>query len=392
MGIGYATSRRTERWLSILSFVLVGIAVLPPYTQHLSEIGHRGEPNRHFALFATTLDGVLLRADGRPSWQRIWRAPVRPQDAGDVNPIWSLAAAADGHTLYAGAYNGAVWRSNDGGHHWRRTRGSLPADYDSIDAFAVSPTDANVAYAGALDGLFETTDGGVQWHKLSAGQDVLTVLGGDISVITIDSRHPLSIWAGRSGEDGVGGLYHSNNGGRTWVRVRTRTGLPALTSINGITIVPTTGIIFVVSSNIVYRSRDGGAHWSRLTRGLPAPGVNLYLSFPPVLAVSPRSPNRVYVGLAADTPRYDFGLYVTEDDGTTWSRSKGGLKPGEAATQVVADPMDRMTAYIGTTNRVLRTTDGGKSWKPWQNATLSGALAGGFQIYYMVGMQVNDIG
>lgn len=131
MGIGYATSRRTERWLSILSFVLVGIAVLPPYTQHLSEIGHRGEPNRHFALFATTLDGVLLRADGRPSWQRIWRAPVRPQDAGDVNPIWSLAAAADGHTLYAGAYNGAVWRSNDGGHHWRRTRGSLPADYDS---------------------------------------------------------------------------------------------------------------------------------------------------------------------------------------------------------------------------------------------------------------------
>lgn len=188
---------------------------------------HGGVSGARFALVASTLDGVVLRTYGNSSWRRVWKAPVRPQDAGDVNPIWSLAGASDGHTLYAGAYDGAIWR---------RTAGALPTTYDSVDALAVSPTNADTVYAGALDGLFETTDDGAQWRKLAAGQDAPTVLQGDISVIAIDGKHPLSIWVGRSGDDGIGGLYHSTDGGQTWTR--SSVGLPRATSINGIVIAP----------------------------------------------------------------------------------------------------------------------------------------------------------
>jgi photosystem II stability/assembly factor-like uncharacterized protein len=262
----------------------------------------------------------------------------------------------------------------------------LPATYDSVDALAVSPTSADTVYAGALDGLFETTDGGRRWRNLAAGQDVRSVLGGDITAIAIDEQHPLSIWAGRGGTDGIGGLCHSTDGGRTWIRKTV--GLPRATSINGIAIAPAR-TVFVVSSNTLYRSRDGGAHWSRLAQGLPAPAAHgLYLSFPPVLAASPVQPQRVYVGLVADTPQHDFGLYVTADDGALWHRSQTGFRVGESVTQVVADPANPLIAYIGTTDRVLRSTDGGTTWKPWQDAVLTTALAGGFQVYYMIGMYI----
>lgn len=379
--------RNKTCWLAALISTLVALMAIPPHST--LSAAHGGVSGVRFALFASTLDGVVLRTDGTPAWRRVWKAPVRPQDAGDVNPIWSLAGAYDGHTLYAGAYDGTFWRSTDAGLHWRHTAGALPATYDSVEALAVSPNSAKTVYAGALDGLFETTDGGTHWHKLAAGQDVPRFLDSgitDITAIAIDAQHPLSIWAGRGGTDGIGGLYHSADGGRTWRREAE--GLPRATAINCIAVAPAS-TVFVVSSNTVYRSRDGGAHWSRLARGLPAPATRgLYESFPPVLAVSPVQPKQVYVGLVADTPQHDFGLYVTADAGALWRRSQNGFHVGESVTQVVADPTNARMAYIGTTDRVLRSTDGGTTWKPWQDAVLTTALAGGAQVYDMIGMSI----
>ena len=149
----------------------------------------------------------------------------------------------------------------------------------------------------------------------------------------------------------------------------------------------------------VYRSRDGGQTWTRLTGALPGQNV---LS----LVVDPTVEDKLYAGS-------NQGLYSTEDGGSTWEQVESvgsgilslatgppgsglvcagtfgrgvfSLAGGDSIWQnsdatltngVVYDlavsPLDASTVYAGTADGLFASSDGGHAWH-----RLGEELAGG---------------
>src|SRR2546429_8011390 len=96
-----------------------------------------------------------------------------------VGPEGNRAIAVVGEpgnslVAYVGAASGGIWKTEDGGVHWRAVFDSEPAQ--AIGALAIAPSAHNVVWAGtgetffirsttALgDGVYRSTDGGPRCH------------------------------------------------------------------------------------------------------------------------------------------------------------------------------------------------------------------------------------
>jgi uncharacterized protein (TIGR03437 family) len=69
----------------------------------------------------------------------------------------------------------------------------------------------------------------------------------------------------------------------------------------------------------------------------------------------------VYSGFNANTPATPGHVFLTTDQGATWSNISGNL-PDIPVTSIVIDPLLLNTYYVGTDLGVFQTTDGGGTW------------------------------
>jgi photosystem II stability/assembly factor-like uncharacterized protein len=117
------------------------------------------------------------------------------------NFIRVLVADKD-RTLYAGTFDGGVFRSGDGGETWRPISRALPND--SIRGIVTGPGGLLVATGR---GIFKSLDEGRQWMPLNAGLTELSIqalmpAGGGV------------LYAGTSA-----GAFRSDDEGRHWVNI-----------------------------------------------------------------------------------------------------------------------------------------------------------------------------
>lgn len=115
-------------------------------------------------------------------------------DAGDVLDIAVDPAGGDAPTICV-ATNGGVWKSEDGGAHWRSVSDTLPTS--AIGAVAVDLVD-DVIYAGTRNlvdgsgvvpramGVFRSNDGGGSWAPIDGGPDA-TVMDRGVNRIICPS-------------------------------------------------------------------------------------------------------------------------------------------------------------------------------------------------------------
>ncbi|WP_309713861.1 hypothetical protein, partial [Armatimonas sp.] len=91
------------------------------------------------------------------------------------------------------------------------------------------------------------------------------------------------------------------------------------------------------------------------------------------VAVAQSNPKVVWVGTGENNPRnsvsYGDGVYKSVDGGKTWQNM--GLKGSYQIGDIVIDPKDPNTVYVGALGRLygeneerglFKTTDGGKTW------------------------------
>jgi photosystem II stability/assembly factor-like uncharacterized protein len=109
-------------------------------------------------------------------------------------------------------------------------------------------------------------------------------------------------------------------------------------------------IIYVATNESLYKTRDGGATWSRMTTDLSSFRVL-------TLGVDPSSPSNVFAGTMGDA------VYKSSDGGQSWAPYNAGLKEHvSVVNQFVFHPKDPDTIYTATTVGVFRSTDGGRLW------------------------------
>jgi photosystem II stability/assembly factor-like uncharacterized protein len=144
----------------------------------------------------------------------------------------------------------AVSKSTDGGTNWHRD--TLTTTYGMCSALKVDRTNSNIVYAGGYNGtLYKSTDAGNTWFLSNTG------LSGTINDIKIGSTKANTIYAGSSS-----GVFKSTNAGSSW----TNTGC---TNVYDVLINPTNeSEIYAATYTGVYKSTTGGGSWTAMNTGL----------------------------------------------------------------------------------------------------------------------------
>ncbi len=110
-------------------------------------------------------------------------------------------------------------------------------------------------------------------------------------------------------------------------------------------------ILYVATNESLYKTRDGGATWGKVTTDLSSFRVL-------TLGVDPHSPANVLAGTMGDA------VYKSPDGGQSWTPHNGGLKEHvSVVNQFVFHPTDPDMIYVATTVGAFRTTDGGRYWE-----------------------------
>ncbi len=120
----------------------------------------------------------------------------------------------------------------------------------------------------------------------------------------------------------------------------------------------------------VWKSTDYGLAWTNITDG-KLPGSSASIG---AIAVAPSSPRVLYVGTGESDIRGDMisgdGVFRSPDGGEHWTRA--GLEDTHTISSLVVDPSDPDVVYAsslghvfvpGPNRGVFKTTDGGRTWK-----------------------------
>lgn len=171
--------------------------------------------------------------------------------------------------------------------------------FSAINRIAVDPNDPNHLVIATGKGLLQTTDGGGTWSMISIPQ-----IGNGSAADVQWAANGVDIYAAVGGNNK---LVKSPNAGFTWDRITSVSspGFPPQYGRMEIALAPSDANVLYISvatgagaTQGVYRSQDGGAHWT--TVALKGPlfdpmGGNNQGWYDNTIAVSPGDPNKIYV-------------------------------------------------------------------------------------------------
>jgi photosystem II stability/assembly factor-like uncharacterized protein len=307
-----------------------------------------------------------------------WRS-VGPYIGGRVIAITGVPG--DDDLFYMGTVGGGIWKSTDYGLTWQNiSDGTLPSSSPSVGAIAVAPSNPKILYVGMGesdirndmipgDGIFKSSDEGKTWHSVGL-RDTHT-----ISNIVIDPQNPDVVYASSMGHvfkpDPNRGVFKSTDGGQTWNKilfVDDQTG-----AINLVMDPKNPNVLYAAMwqaqrtpyslssggpGSGLYKSTDGGAHWTNITHseGFP-PGTLGRIG----VGVTAADPNVVYAIVQAK----DGGVFRSNDGGSTWKHVNDEMKLRQRAfyyMSVFVDPKDANTIYVPEVDGVYLSHDGGKTF------------------------------
>jgi photosystem II stability/assembly factor-like uncharacterized protein len=335
-----------------------------------------GVPGDSTTFYFGAVDGGIWKTtDAGTVWKPIF-------DKEQIASIGAIAVApSDPKTIYAGtgesdirsdlSSGNGVYKSVDAGTTW--THIGLD-DTRQISRIVVDPQNERVVYVGALGhaygpnearGVYESVDGGIRWTKaLDLGSDTgvsdLAICAGNPQLLFAGAWHahrpPWSTYAPIDGPGG--GLYRSRDAGKTWSRL-SGSGLPEGDwGRIGVDVAPDGRRVYALiqaKKAGLYRSDDGGDTWvlenadSRLTSRA------WYFNS---ITIDPHDPDLIYIPNVA--------LYRSQDGGKTISVLRGA-PGGDDYHQLWVDPRNSASMVLGTDQGTTVSLDGGQSWSTWYN-------------------------
>ncbi|MGB7191804.1 MAG: transcriptional regulator [Acidobacteriaceae bacterium] len=277
--------------------------------------------------------GVYISHDGGQSWIS------SPGMQG--KSVRALAQApSDPKVLVAGAIEG-VFRTDDGGQHWRQISPEGSGEIRKVESIAIDPTDPRTLYAGTWHLPWKTTDGGATWHNIKQG----LIDDSDVFSILLDPKFPSTVYL-----SACSGIYKSETGGELFRKVQ---GIPSTARRTRVLMQDPVDrkIIYAGTTEGLYKTQNGGTNWVRMTP------PNLIIND---IYVDPANPQRVL--LATDRS----GVLASNDAGASFVSANRGISQRQVAALLV-DEKHPGTMYAGVVNDksyggVFVTTDGGRNW------------------------------
>jgi photosystem II stability/assembly factor-like uncharacterized protein len=309
------------------------------------------DPSSPSTLYAGTFEGGVFKStNGGDSWSAVNSGLSSSMFSGGPakTPVYALAIdPGTPATLYAGTSGNGVFKTTDGGASWSAVNSGLPKT--SVYVIAIDPSAPATLYAGTYDAfnggnVFKSTNGGASWSAVTSG----LAISSAVYSLAIDSSRPSTLYAGTDRS-----VFKSTNGGASWSEVNYTSG----DAVRALVIDPGNPATLYEGRGQggIFKSTNGGARWVAVNTGLTTPFVQS-------LAIDPSNPATLYAGTAYyDNEGYGRGIFKTTNGGASWSAVNSGLPAVDVRT-VVIDPGNPATLYAGTPRGVYKSTNGGASW------------------------------
>jgi len=322
--------------------------------------------------------GYFMSEDTGKSWMKIISDPNSEKFI-IKNPI-------DENVFFIKRNTKEIWRSNNKGDSWYK----LGAFNEEIEAFDIYEQDTSLIYLITRTNLYKSTNSGKNWidkmflpseawnleinqknssvlyiqlggylyKSYDGGETITKIFGPQVWTIKLNPSDTSVIYAAVAYDD-VGitrGIYNSTDAGITWKK-----------KMNGIEydppnwIPPTQAIeinpnnkdeVYIgVDQKGVFKSTDGGESWH-----------NTNLSYMPATSVIPDRDNLNNI-ICGDM---GWGIIKTSDGGKQWKYPAFDVKPEKIVASERSfsiNPLNKQEGYLGGTNYVYKTTDGGSSWQ-----------------------------
>jgi photosystem II stability/assembly factor-like uncharacterized protein len=337
----------------------------------------RGNVSSGYGVWKSEDAGKTWTASGLEKSRHIPRIAIHPTDH-------NIVYAGVMGNIYKPTEERGVYKSTDGGKTWRKTLFSN--EHAGVVDLIIDPTNPRILYAstwrvqrtpfslssgGEGSALWKSTDSGETWTEISKHEGfpegILGIIG--VTVSPVDNQR---IWAMVENKD-QGGLYRSDDGGKTWSQVNNERKLRQRAWYYTRVYADTKDTNTVYVLNVSYhKSTDGG----RTFGNYRAPHGDHH-----DLWIAPEDPNRMIIG-------DDGGAQVTYDGGETWSTYYN--QPTSQFYRVTTDNAFPYRIYVAqqdnSTIRIPHRTDGYSiSEDDWEST------AGGESAHIAVDPEDNDI-
>lgn len=328
--------------------ILLGLLLAPAWTS-----GQQTPPGERLAMY----QAHVALAQASPFRSHAWQFIGPTNVSGRMTDVAVVAPKGESYTIYVAGASGGVWRTRNEGVTWEPIFEHGPST--SIGDVTLAPSNPDILWVGTGEanifrssmagaGVYKSVDAGATWEPMG--------LAGTHTIprIIVHPTNPDVVYVAASGHewthDEYRGLYKTTDGGRNWEKILY---VDDQTGVIDLVMHPTDPNTLYAATwqrirekwndprnephydgSAIYKTTDGGANWTEVTRGLPAAphrgriGIDIARSNPDVLY--------------AFVDNYEVARDAPEGETDAYGRPRGPVIQGAS---------------------VFRTDDGGASWR-----------------------------
>jgi len=326
-----------------------------------------GQPDAIYVAAAS--GGVFKSTNQGTSWTPVFDRVDAMMSIGDVtvapsnaNVVW--VGTGEANNRQSSSWGDGVYKSVDAGRTWKSAG---LGDTRHIGRIVIDPKNADIVYVAAVGhlwgsnaerGVFKTIDGGQTWKKVlyvddnTGATDIVMDPQNPETLVAALYQRQRKAWGFNGGGTGSG-IFRTRDGGATWTKLTE--GLPAgdkgrigLDIFRGDSRIVYAVVEAAGRESGVYRSADSGDHWDLWSTLNPRP---MYYS---QIRVDPKDRNRIYL-LGSNR-----GFYVSDDGGRNFRDVFSTVHSEDHALWI--DPDDPNHLIVGGDGGVSISWDRGQTW------------------------------
>ena len=293
-----------------------------------------------------------------------------------------LAQSSREAALKNGLASGGLWKTVNGGTTWEPVFDN--EETSSIGSVAVAQSDPAVVWVGTGEannrqssswgnGVYRSLHAGKTWQNMGLKDT------HHVPRIMIHPRNPNVVFVAAQGHlwgpNRERGVFKTTDGGKTWTQVLF---INEDTGVNDLRMDPENPDTLYASAyqrrrtpwgfngggpgSAIHKTIDGGATWTKLTKGLPQSGDLGRIA----LEIYRHDSNVAFDGHRGD----DFNpyLFMTTDYGETWAGISKGLPRDNSTLHAIREhPRNQNLLFAGTEHGLFISFDRGKNWQKLKN-------------------------